>query len=121
MLALGVASHVAVDDVLSRLSGDGGALVGGIAHSRGAELGEPRVDLGPELWRRDEPSDAHPVRPLPAAPGEPTPSVAFFIAEFAVRIQLQRQPVGDLRQLVGAQFESFLGEELFGVLHCGWG
>ena len=85
---------------------------------RGGEFGQPGVQFGPQRRGGHQPSGAHPAGVL-AAPGEPAPRRAVGIAELAVGVQAQRQPLGQPGQLIRAQPAGVAGQERLGFLALG--
>jgi hypothetical protein len=87
---LGVAAGVTVDHFLARFVCHGGGLVVGVAHSGRGEFGRPSLDHRAQLGRGDEPSDAHAIRTLTAAPGETPLTSPVAIGKGAVGVEPQR-------------------------------
>ena len=119
VLALGVGAGVIVLGGLDGFAGDGGALVVGVAHPGRGEGGQPGFQHGPQFGGGDQAGDAHAVGALASAPLETALGGAVVLGECSIGVERGGQAVGDFRQLVGAQFGGFLGQERFGLLDLG--
>ena len=81
------------------------------------ELGEPCVQHRPQLWVGHQFCGAHAVGSLTTTPQEAAPTRPVLLGECPIRVQMQRQPLGHLLELIGPQVLRMFGQRPLCLLH----
>ncbi len=118
MVALGGRAGVGVDGVLAGTALDTGGLGFGVAHARGGQLGQHRLQGGAQLGGDQPPQLRHAVGLL-AAQAQAAPPRPILIGVAAVGVEAIGEGGGQLGELFGAKLAGLAGQLGFGALPGG--